>query len=154
MKKVLNAIDKIESTGLTSPFEICDIVGVDVRITTIKSVPAFYQRDLMSNRATIYIDSRKSKYVRTLLCWHELGHILTEEKSANLFNHKLNPVSEFTANVIAMHFMDGLGISEADIDMETPIENINKYISLKVAANGTSNFEMIPLNDTFWDIID
>ena len=153
MLKVLSAIPTIENTGHKDPFEVAKALGVNVRFTRIKCVPAFYQRDRLSGIATIFIDKTKNPFVRKILCWHELGHILTDDSSLNLFSHKGNAIDEFAANSIAMYFMDGL-IDDDEYDETTNIENINKYISLKVASNGRNNFAKIPLNDSFWDMID
>lgn len=155
MLKVLSAIPTIENTGYKDPFDVAKALGVRVVFTRIRCVPAFYQRDKLSGIATIFIERTKNPFVRKILCWHELGHILTDDSTINLFNHKSNAIDEFTANSIAIHFMNGL-INDNYYDEDTKIENINKYISLKVAANGRNNFnfDKIPLNDSFWDMID
>ena len=159
MKKALSIVKRIESEGEINPFRLAEKNNIDIVTTQIVYVPAFYNRSLIDDSVTIFISDNTNSYAKKMLCWHELGHIFCENHDTDLFDHRINPVSEFTANFFMIHFMPEL-FSRQPITKDTKIENINKCIALKVATNNKNTIPgLIPiwgeidLKDKFWDTI-
>lgn len=145
---VQTIIKEIEDTGLTDPFEVADYYNVGIVITTMRSVPVLYYQDIFSNRPIIYIDSAKDRETQKILLWQGLGYHFIYL----VINFKLNmtsPLSMYTINQFPIHFIDGL-LDMSEIDEQTDIDIINKFIKVRTTESSEHYFSQIPLDNPFW----
>lgn len=162
IQRILDAVEEIKEMGVTDPKEIAKIYDVEISNTHIKTTPAFFNRHRLTGKTTIYIDTNTNEYAQNILCLHELGHILCDDFETDLFDHKVDPVSEFTANAFMILIMgDALRhLQGCLITGDTKIENINNYINMQVEINRKDSingqysiFDSIDINDEFWSMI-
>lgn len=161
-ERILEEVEKVKRMGLSDPFEIARALDIEVVFTEIKFAPAFFNRSRIDNKTTIYISSNTNSYAKRLLCSHELGHILCEDYETDLFDHRIDPESEFIANSFAMLIDDGIldKSVRSEITVNTDVENINNFINMRVQCNRRKDFvgqrsifELLNLNDDFWKMI-
>lgn len=87
---------------IIDPFIIADNYNISVSFVDMNKPYAFNVYNPESNTYSIYISNQVDKYSAKILCAHELGHIFCEKlKTPSLFDHKQDPVSEYTANLFA-----------------------------------------------------
>ena len=90
------------SVKFIDPFYIAKQYNIDVSFIDMDKPYAFNQYNPLSQRYTIYISNAVDRDSSKILCAHELGHIFCEKPQAvSLFDHEIEPVSEFIANSFA-----------------------------------------------------
>ena len=116
------------TTKIIDPFYIAKEYNIDVSFIDMDEPYAFNQYNPLSRRYTIYISNAVDKYSAKILCAHELGHIFCEKPQAvNLFDHKIDPVSEFTANCFASFLVPF--DARFTLKDDTTIEDYNDFVA-------------------------
>jgi len=73
MSYITGVVEKLSRKyGTRDPYELCDALGVRIRIKDLGSVKAYYF--CQSRIRNIVLNSRVSETVRRILVAHELGH--------------------------------------------------------------------------------
>ncbi len=159
---VISEIDTLvqyikKSVSVIDPFVICQKFGIDYCFIDIDEPLAYNHFNPLKNRYDIYISGNVDKYSAKILCYHELGHILRERSQyVSLFNHEIDPESEFYANYFTSQFLPIF--SRQTITQDTNIEAINEYVTCQIRRKSQAAvmpgqltlFDFIDLNSDFW----
>ena len=123
VQKINRALEFInKECKTTDPFEICEKFGIKVvyKNYNIEAMKG-YMTMITDNDVIIYINSNLSDYSKTIICAHELGHVLFHNNAGNYF-HGGDFDKEFEANLFTAYLL--LDQSKYDIKFE----NMNNYI--------------------------
>lgn len=155
--RILYEVNRLRKLGYsTDPYKIAKDHNIDVNFVKLNGL-ALSCQDRLTKLYSIYINKDMSDLSKKILCFHELGHIFCEGGEVNLYNHRNDPVSEFTANSFMMcclpYVFKGL-----NLQTYTHIESINNYITtckLHKKEQGYFDgqytlFEFLDINDDFW----
>lgn len=116
------------SISVIDPFYIAKQFNIDVSYIRMDEPYAFKQYNPVSEKYSIYISNTVDRYSQKILCAHELGHIFCEEPQAvSLFDHQIDPVSEYIANAFASLIVP-FG-SRFELTVDSTIEEFNEYVS-------------------------
>lgn len=116
------------SVKVIDPFYIAKQYNIDVSFIDMDKPFAFNQYNPLSRRYTIYISNAVDRYSSKILCAHELGHIFCERPQAvSLFDHEIDPVSEFIANSFASLIIPF--DARFKLDDDTTIEDYNDFVT-------------------------
>jgi Zn-dependent peptidase ImmA (M78 family) len=106
----------------------CKKYNIDVSFIDMDKPYAFNQYNPLSQRYTIYISNAVDRYSSKILCAHELGHIFCEKPQAvSLFDHEIDPVSEFIANSFASLIVPF--DARFKLEDDTTIEDYNNFVT-------------------------
>jgi Zn-dependent peptidase ImmA (M78 family) len=156
--RILFVVNKLRKLGYSDdPYKIAKDYNIDVTFTKLKGLAlSFYNKII--GQYQIFINQDMSKESKRILCFHELGHIFCEDiGEANLYNHRLDPVSDFTANAFMLCFIPSIS-NGLNLQRETPIESVNKYITVSKLHKKELGyfdgqftiFDFVDINDKFW----
>lgn len=116
------------SVKVIDPFYIAKKYNIDVSFIDMDKPYAFNQYNPLSQRYTIYISNAVDRYSSKILCAHELGHIFCEKPQAvSLFDHEIDPVSEFIANSFASLIVPF--DARFKLEDDTTIEDYNNFVT-------------------------
>lgn len=158
MARILYEVNRLRQQGYSDdPYKIARDYNIDVTFANIKGLALSFF-DYSTERYSIFINKNMSKESKRILCFHELGHIFCEDVGeANLYNHRLDPVSEFTANSFMLCFLPSIS-NGLNLKRETHIESVNNYITVcKLHKKEQGHFDgqftifdFVDINDKFW----
>ncbi|NMA79925.1 MAG: ImmA/IrrE family metallo-endopeptidase [Clostridiales bacterium] len=79
MNRIARLVNDIkEEHGTNCPFELCDAMDITVLdVDFPDSVNGIFLNN--DGRSTIYLNNRLAKHERTVICAHELGHVILHE---------------------------------------------------------------------------
>lgn len=116
------------SVSVIDPFHIAEKYGVEVSFIDMNEPYAFNNYNPTTRTYTIYISNMVDRYSSKILCAHELGHIFCEKPQAvNLFDHKIDSVSEYIANTFASMLVPF--DARFNLEDDTTIEEYNEFVA-------------------------
>lgn len=119
--QIKNSVANLKSIYNTNdPFEICNYLGITIRFVNYNPSSKAFFVELFENRI-IYINSKYIDKSKSILCAHELGHIILKHENINHFESE-NEKLEREANLFALYLL----FDESDFDMK--FENMNSYL--------------------------
>lgn len=122
------AIKIRNSVSVIDPFHIAAEYGIGVSFIDMDEPYAFNNYNPTTQTFTIYISNMVDRYSSKILCAHELGHIFCEKPQAvNLFDHQIDPVSEFVANTFASMLVPF--DARFNLKDDTTIEEYNEFVA-------------------------
>lgn len=133
----LKAMQIRKSVKVIDPFYIAAKNNIDVSFIDMEHPYAFKTLNPQTNTYTIYISNLVDKYSSKILCAHELGHIFCEGPAeVSLFDHKIDPVSEYIANTFAAMLVPY--DVRFKISDDTTIEDFNAFTVNQIYLKKTS----------------
>jgi Zn-dependent peptidase ImmA (M78 family) len=134
-----------ENRSVIDPFEIAKWLKVDVLFTHTYNAPAFTIPSLSEDneyKYTMFISKDVDRYSQKILCYHELGHIVCEGKPGPcLFDHTIDPESEFIANYFAAGFLPIF--SRVKFSKNTTLEEVNAYVSSLIVSKENREIDIM-----------
>lgn len=132
----LKAMQIRKSVDIIDPFRIAEQNNIDVSFIDMISPPAFNNYNPQTNSYSIYISNNVDRFSAKILCAHELGHIFCDSpKEVTLFDHKIDPASEFIANSFASYIVPF--DSRFKVTRNTTIEDYNEFVSSLILIKKT-----------------
>lgn len=118
---IKEAVENLKNIYKTNdPFEICNYLGINIKLVNYNPSYKACFVEIFDNRI-IYINSKFLEKSKSILCAHELGHIILNHQNINHFESE-NTELEREANLFALYML----FDESEFDMK--FENMNSYL--------------------------